>query len=252
MAEFPILEFDPEREALIEPSRLLAPADVPERCVLCFFNDVFEKLAGQLGPPLATLRTEFAQHPIYRLEHRGVPLGVLHPGVGAPLAACMLEEAIALGFRRFVACGSAGVLDREIAPGHVLLPFAAVRDEGTSYHYLPPAREVRANPAVVRALEENLKRHQQPYLLCRSWTTDALYRETPARIRQRRAEGCLAVEMEMAALLAVAQFRGVELGQYLYGGDDVSGAEWDARNWHRLAVRESLFWLAAEACLELG
>lgn len=252
LAEIPLLEFDEDRQAVIEPSRAVKPVEgLPEGCVLCFFQDVFEKLTAELGEPIASLRTEFARHPVYLLEHRGQKLGLLHPGVGAPLAACMLEEAIALGFRKFVACGSAGVLDKEITPGHFMLPFAAVRDEGTSFHYLPPAREVRADPLVVRVLEETLRQSQRPYLLCRTWTTDAVYRETRARVDRRRAEGCLTVEMETAALLAVAQFRGVKLGQYLYGGDDVSGADWDPRDWHRLAVRETLFWLAADALLNL-
>jgi uridine phosphorylase len=86
----------------------------------------------------------------------------------------------------------------------------------------------------------------------KTWTTDAPYRETPARIAARRSEGCIAVEMEAASLLAVAQFRGVVLGQVLYGGDDLSGGEWDDRSWQsRRDVREQLFWLAAEACLGL-
>ena len=86
----------------------------------------------------------------------------------------------------------------------------------------------------------------------KTWTTDAPYRETPNEIAQRRREGCLTVEMESAALMAVAQYRDVTLGQVLYGGDDLSGAEWDNRDWQtRHAVRENLFWLCAEACLAL-
>ena len=68
----------------------------------------------------------------------------------------------------------------------------------------------------------------------------------------RRDEGCLTVEMEAAAFFAVAQFRGVTLGQMLYAGDDVSGAEWDERDWrNQYGVRESLFWLAVEAVMHL-
>ncbi len=68
----------------------------------------------------------------------------------------------------------------------------------------------------------------------------------------RKAEGCLTVEMEAAAFFAVAQFRGVTLGQILYGGDDVSGEEWDTRGWTKNnTIREKMFWLAAEACLRL-
>jgi uridine phosphorylase len=144
------------------------------------------------------------------------------------------------------------VLDREIAVGHLVVPASAVRDEGTSYHYLPPAREVNASPPAVAAIEQVLRQRQVPYVVGKTWTTDAVYRETPDRVKRRRAEGCLTVEMEAAAFFAVAQFRGVTLGQILYGGDDVSGEDWDHRNWQaQPGVRERLFWLAAEACLSL-
>jgi uridine phosphorylase len=134
----------------------------------------------------------------------------------------------------------------------LIVPASAVRDEGTSYHYLPPAREVAASADGVAAVEAVLKEHGCPYLLGKTWTTDAFYRETPARIRRRKAEGCLAVEMEAAALFAVAQFRGVTFAQILYAGDDVSGDQWDHRAWQgRGRTRLTLFRLAAEACLSL-
>lgn len=102
------------------------------------------------------------------------------------------------------------------------------------------------------ALQGVLNRRGLPHLTGKTWTTDAPYRETPDKIAMRRKEGCLTVEMEAAALMAAAQFRGVTLGQVLYGGDDLSGETWDKRGWQsRAEVRESLFWLAVEACLEL-
>jgi uridine phosphorylase len=154
--------------------------------------------------------------------------------------------------RRFIACGGAGVLHREIVAGHVVVPTSAVRDEGTSYHYLPPAREVSPTPAAVEAIEAALGAAGVDYLTGKTWTTDAIYRETPGKIARRRDEGCLTVEMEAAAFFAVAQFRGVQFGQILYGGDDVSGQEWDSRHWQkRTSTREKLFWLAAEAALRL-
>jgi uridine phosphorylase len=168
------------------------------------------------------------------------------------MAAGILEETIALGFRKFIACGGAGVLNKEIAVGHIVVPSVAVRDEGTSYHYLPPAREVSASPEGVAAIEQVLKQHGVPHIVGKIWTTDAPYRETTAKVQLRRSEGCVAVEMEAAAFFAVAQFRHVVLAQMLYGGDDVSGGEWDSRGWHtRAEVRRNLFWLSAEACLAL-
>jgi uridine phosphorylase len=190
-------------------------------------------------------------HPVYELDWEGRRLALAHPGVGAPLAAGMLEEIIALGCRKFVACGGAGVLVPEVAVGHLVVPTAAVRDEGTSYHYAPPSRTVAADPGAVAAIEAVLTERGLPYLTALTWTTDAIYRETPARIARRRAEGCVTVEMEAATFFAVARFRGVPFGQILYGGDDLSGEAWDSRSWTRHAIRSTLFELAAAACLRL-
>jgi uridine phosphorylase len=250
---YPILEYDDEPEALIEPSRIIKPIDMPERCVACFFQEVLSGLEreGRLKV-IFNMKSEMGLHPLYEMDLDGQRLAVFHPGVGAPLAAGMLEEVIALGGRKFIACGGSGVLDRAIAVGHVIVPASAVRDEGTSYHYLPPAREVEASPQGVAAIEKVLQAHHVEYLVSKTWTTDAFYRETPARIRRRRDEGCLAVEMEAAAFFAVARFRGVPFAQLLYGGDDISGDTWDHRHWHRHAsVRERLLELAIEACLAL-
>lgn len=251
-ADYPILEFDPAPEGVLEPKRLIKPADIAPRAVVCFFQDVITHLCETHEMRVVKrLRSEIGRHPVYEMEHQGQTLAVFHPGVGAPLAAAMLEEVIALGCDRFIACGGAGVLHSEIAMGHVLIPVAAVRDEGTSYHYLPPGHDVEASPKGVAAIEATLQEHGVEYLLTKTWTTDAIYRETPGKVQQRKAEGCLAVEMEAAAFFAVAQFRGVTFAQMLYGGDDVGGTEWSGRGWNTASVREALFWLAAESCLRL-
>ena len=250
---YPILEFDPNPEAVIEPGREIKAIDIPEHCVICFFSEVFAKLSQDgTAKVLAELRWENGPHPVYELEVGGRRLAAFHPGVGAPLAAGLLEEVIALGCKKFVSCGGAGVLDRDVAIGQIVVPVSAVRDEGTSYHYLPPGREVNASPDGIAAIERVLKKHRHDYIVAKTWTTDAPYRETPSKVQLRKSEGCLTVEMEAAAFFAVAQFKGVVFAQMLYGGDDVSGDKWDTRSWQdRESVREQLFWLAAEACLDL-
>ncbi len=251
--EFPILEFSNTPEGVLEPSRIVQRIDVPEHAVVCFFQDVITQLTQRHTMHVAKhLRSEIGTHPVYEMEVDGKRLAVFHPGVGAPLAAGLLEEVIALGCRKFVACGSAGVLNGDIAVGHVVVPSSAVRDEGTSYHYMPPSREVEASPEAVTACERVLKAHDVEYIVGKTWTTDAIYRETPDKVRQRKAEGCIVVEMESAAFFAVARFRNVAFGQLLYGGDDVSSEQWDSRQWDsRTTVREKLFWLAAEAVLSM-
>lgn len=252
-ADYPILEFDSAQQALIEPQQIIAPMDIAEHCVVCFFQDVLDALvqAGQLRQ-IATRHSEMGNHPVYELVTGGRRLAVFHPGVGAALAVGLLEEVIALGCKKFIACGSAGSLERHVTLGHIIVPVAAIRDEGTSYHYLPPSREVEASAAGVAAIEAVLKQYGCDYLRSKTWTTDAFFRETPAKIALRRQEGCVVVEMEAAAFFAVAQFRQVTFAQLLYGGDDLSGSEWDSRTWTKAtSTREKLFWLAVEACLNL-
>ena len=250
---FPILEHDPARQAFIEPSRTIRPRDMPEHCVICFFRDVVDALAAKHQARILVNNVwEDGPHPVYEMEYQGRRLAFLQPGVGAAMAAGLLEEVIAAGCRKFMACGGAGVLNPGMDVGHLVVVSGAVRDEGVSYHYLPPAREVAAQPAGVGALVDILNARGIPHRAGKTWTTDAPYRETPRKIAARRQEGCLMVEMEAAGLMAVAQFRNVVLGQVLYGGDDLSGATWDNRDWQsKQEIRESLFWLCAEACLAL-
>lgn len=248
---YPILEFDPSPKAIIEPSKSIRQIDVPEHCVICFFREVIESLSVK-ARTLFKFYSEAGVSPLYEIEIEGKPIAFFQPGIGAPLSAALFEEAIALGCHKFIACGSAGVLDSDIPVGRVIIPSAAVRDEGSSYHYIPPSREVAGNPEVINAIKETLDQHKIEYLIGKTWTTDGVYRETRSRVKQRKEEGCITVEMETAAFFAVAPFRKVMFGQLLYGGDDVSGQEWDTRNWHsQTSTREKMFWLAAEACLKL-
>jgi uridine phosphorylase len=249
----PILEFDPAEAALIEPGHVAAPiVGLPRAAVICFFAEVVDEVCGGGRAEVAALMGwEFPRHPLYVLDAgEGRRVAVFCPGVGAPLAVSLFEDAIAHGCRNFVACGGAGALVPGLALGHVVVPDAAVRDEGTSYHYLPASREVVADPGAVALAVSVLERNGVPHTVGKTWSTDAPYRETHARIARRRAEGCVTVEMEAAAFMAVAAHRGARFAQYLYAGDDLSGEAWDHRSWTTTSARRALFDLAMEACLE--
>lgn len=255
MAEilYPILEFDPSKEAMIEPARVIIKRDVPDHCVICFFKEVIEEVvADKQARIVVNNHWEDGPHPIYEMDHGGRRLAFFHPGVGAALSAGLLEEAIAFGCRKFIVCGGCGVLEKNLEVGHLVVVSGAIRDEGVSYHYLPAGREVKANELGITTLTNLMKDRNLPHQVGRTWTTDAPYRETQGKIAKRKEEGCLTVEMEAAGLMAVAEFRNVVLGQVLYGGDDLSGGQWDDRGWQsRREVRKNLFWLAVDACLSL-
>ncbi|MCJ7625779.1 MAG: nucleoside phosphorylase, partial [Anaerolineaceae bacterium] len=229
---FPILEFDANPNAIIEPKAQPLTGNPSQRVVLCFFHDVLAKLAknGTLET-IGALKSEMGENPIYQIKWEGQNLVVCHPGVGAPLAAGFLDELISLGLNKFIACGGCGVINDKIDAGAVVILTSAVRDEGTTYHYLPPSREVGASPIAIAALEKTCAHKGMSYRLGKSWTTDAIFRETVLRRAARLAEGCDVVEMEAAAFFAVAKFRGVAFGQVVYGGDLVVPHGWDYRDW---------------------
>jgi uridine phosphorylase len=249
----PILDFDPARDAVFEPHLAIAKFDLPQHVVLCFFRDAIVSLVEAVGGrEIGRLGSELGWHPVFEVELEGRRVAIAQAGVGAPLAAGWLDELISLGGRAFVAAGGAGVLVPGLVMGHVIVPTAAIRDEGTSYHYLPASREVAPTPDALEAIIATLDAHDVPYVTGKTWTTDGIYRETREKVRRRVAEGCLTVEMEAAAFFAVAQFRGVSLGQMLYAGDDLSGEAWDGRGWpHHETGRDLLLRLAAEAVLRI-
>lgn len=252
--DYPILEFDPSPNAVIEPGRNKLDIQIPERCVMTFFGEVAKKFSELPGSRMVgTTRWENGNVQIYAMEYKGREIAFFHTWVGAPVAASLMEFVIAYGGKKFIACGGCGVLDRSIAAGQILIPTTAVRDEGTSYHYLPPSREVVLKQNGVDAIKRTLENHGLEYLECKTWTTDAFYRETLNKVALRKTEGCLSVEMECAALAAVAEFRGVDFAQMLYSGDNLDGDEYDERDWWKnLTVREKLFVLSLEACLEFN
>lgn len=157
---------------------------------------------------------------------------------------------MAMGCTEFVAVGGAGALVRSLALGDVVVVVVtdALRDEGTSFHYLPPARVVDADPVVTRAVERTLEADGLPFRGGRTWTLDAIFRSTRRLVERRVGEDCIVVEMEAASLMAVAKFRGVRLAQVLHAGGTLAADAWDERDWTGArAVRERLFDVALKS-----
>ena len=251
--EFPILEYDTDNDAFIRPEKFIKPINISERAVLCFFADAIEKiLSVHPHKVIAHLSLEGLKLPVYEMEYKGVRIALVQAIVGAPLAASFIEELTAYGCRKYVACGGCGVLQKDIAVGHLIIPAVAVRDEGTSYHYAPPSREITMSEHAVQVVESTLTKQNIPYIKAKTWTTDSFYRETRGKIQLRKEEGCVAVEMESSAFIAAAKYNNVEFGQILYAGDTLAGDVWDNRGWtKRSEIREAVLKLAFDACLNL-
>ena len=252
--KYPILEFDDTQVAKIEPSFSHIKTEGFEYCVITFFREVLDNMEKKgLIKVVKLLNCESMDVPIYEMEYMGKKVHLSLGYVGAAGSAAFLEELIAYGFNKFIVCGGAGVLRKDIAVGHLIIPISAIRDEGVSYHYLAPAREIECNPEVVGKIEEEFNKYKIDYIKAKTWTTDSIYRETEKKIELRKSEGCVTVEMEAAAFFAVAKFRNVKLGQILYGGDDLSAVAWNSRKWHnRAEIRENLVDISIRICISMG
>ena len=245
-------EFDPSQDSVVHPRPPQLDEPLPQRVVLCFFPEVLAALDHDPAVRrIGAFSEEVMGGAIYAVEQDGHQVAITHPGMGGPLAAHRLEQLIAAGGRGFVVCGSAGALRPDLTMGAVVVPEAAVRDEGTSFHYATPSRHIAADPTSVAIARQVLVEAGVPYQIGLTWTTDADYRETAAKVDARRAEGCLTVEMEAASLFAVAAFRQVALAQYLYAADDLSGPVWSSREWTSSPARQLLTDLALRAAVRL-
>jgi len=151
----------------------------------------------------------------------GVPVALARITVGAPAAALVLEVAIARGVRTILVVGSAGSLQRDLLLGSTVVVEGAEREDGTSHHYLPAGEVVTADPALTQLLEDGARARGLTPIRGRSWTIDAPYRETVGAIQRHRSAGVAVVEMEAAAIFAVARVRRVRAGLLVAVSDEV-------------------------------
>ena len=247
----PLVEFDPSPTAVINPSIHAQRLDFPRHAVMCWFGNVVRDRTVGIEP-VYHVPFEHGDHAICIIQHQDVPVALISPGVGAPAAVSSMEVVIALGASHIIGCGGAGIVRSGFDVGHVIVPTGAVRDEGTSYHYAPADAEVAPHPRALAVIDDVLTEAGVPHDRGLVWTTDAIFRETAAKVARRRAQGCIAVEMEAAAMFACAAFRGATYGQLLYAGDDVSAEEWDHRHWDKHeSARDRLLDLALDAVIRL-
>lgn len=199
--------FTPEsllREARRQKSASIQP--VPDVCLLDPDGDIVRRLKaegrGQRHDGWVCYHTD-----LYVFDEGGLTLGVVGCAVGSSFAVLVAEELFASGCRLLISVTSSGQIMPVQAPPYFILIERALRDEGTSYHYLPPTLYSDAPEVVLMSLEDAFSDLSVPVLRGATWTTDAPFRETAEAIDAMRGRGLLAVEMEAAALYAFAKAR---------------------------------------------
>ncbi len=242
----PILEYDTDRDAKLNPLHFVRERFHAEHLVITFFPEVIERLINEKA--ILPEMTIGGENPVYVYHFADDPSILITLGqVGCPSCAGNLDLFHAMGISKVMFCGGGGVLDKNIAVGQLLVVDGAIRDEGFSYHYIPPSRYIYTDASVREKILAYLDDRRISYITGLTWTTDAIFRETKDRIELRKREGAKIVEMEQAGCIAVAEFRGFSYGAIIYGGDDVSQEEWSDRSWRsRKGIRYDLVILCKE------
>ncbi len=207
----PLLDHDPAESPVFLPGNLLEAArrrkrlprmKAPAGCLLDFDGELADHLLAT-GRAAAEPAWPCFHTRLLRWRVNGAEYGMIGGTVGAPFAVLVAEELFALGCEALVSISSAGLIAKGISPPFFLLIEKALRDEGTSHHYLPPVRYADVSSSLIAAVKTRLAAVSVPLLTGTSWTTDAPFRETERLIAARREEGVVSVEMEAAALLTL-------------------------------------------------
>ena len=222
--------FDNLSPAIITPVRKENAPEV-DACIVTFSHEIEKHVVeNYVSGEIASLWCATGRTPVYLIERNSRRFAFYKTYVGAPVTTALIEDAAMTELRcsKFILFGGAGCLNKEIAHGKVMVPTAAYRDEGTSYHYAPAADYVTIRNAALVA--ECMKENGIPYVLGKTWTTDSIYRETRNNFEKRKADGCISVEMECAGVQAMCDFRGLELYPFFTSGDLLDAPEWDDRS----------------------
>jgi len=173
--DHPLFEFDSSPHAVINPSIHRPIPGFPERAVNTWFGDVFRRRFAE-STPVYSIPFEHGAHDVHVVNHRGVDVAVFNTPVGAPAAVAILESVVALGARKIIGCGGAGIVREGFDVGHVIVPTGAIRDEGTSHHYARFDHDVEPHPAALAAIDAELTDAGVPHDRGITWTTDAFFR----------------------------------------------------------------------------
>ena len=227
-------EFDKCKNATFDPEEVqnVIP-NFPKLAVCCFNHNLFDELLNALDhEEIARIDNENGDTIIYKINYKGKEVAFFMARVGAPALIADMEAIIVMGAEKFVVFGCCGVLDSRINDLGIIIPTSAIRDEGCSYHYVPASREIKVNTNKnnMKLFKNILEEHNYTYVEGKTWTTDALFRETRSKVLKRKEEGCLCVDMECSSIFALMKFRGKEAFQFFYAADNLDSQKWDVRS----------------------
>ena len=248
MKEPLLLNFDPEPRAVLERDheKEINHFHFQPKLLFAFLTpDVIgDFLARHPHKKIGFFDCFEGETPIYEVDLDEEKITFCQAKIGAAAAVMLLDWLISYGVKQILAIGSAGCLI-DLPENYFLLPTRAIRDEGTSFHYMKPGTYIDLNSRFLTKTKKLLNQEGFKVEEVTTWTTDGFFRETVKKVKQAQELGASCVEMECAAMAACAQFRGVDFAQILFTADSLKDLEnHDERGWGSDA-REAAINLAA-------
>ncbi len=249
-----ITDFDSDKSAVFNPDNYIEKnPECPKIAVTCFAENLVNYAAENFkSRKVGSTSSANGEIPLYELDIDGVKIGLFMSLIGASAAVGVYEEFFQMGIEKLVVFGTCGVLDGSIADCSIIVPNRAVRDEGTSFHYAPPEKEIAVNINTLDKICGFLDDKNISHTVGKVWTTDAIYRETRQKVQKRKSDGCICVDMECSAIAALASFREKEISQFFYSADNLDSDTYEKRsisNSANLDVKHKILELAVEMAL---
>ncbi len=225
-----IIESYDESRPLIGPENFYKKGKIADICIVTFsykvLDDVLKKYDCKKEVCAENVNGEIQ---VYSLMTGTNKILFYMSPIGSSCAGCTMDEVNYLtGATKFIVFGSCGSLDNALTSGKFIVPTESYRDEGFSYHYQKASDYIEITNS--KKLSELFERLFIPYVCGKSWTTDAIYRETEKNVAKRKADGCICVEMESAGLQAVCTYKGLDLYTFFFISDLVDGEVWENVN----------------------
>jgi uridine phosphorylase len=214
----------------------------PEGVILCYKRSFLDYIiANHKVEKMEGFQGEF-----YLLKETRGQIGAGRCGIGAPVMAIAMEELIAMGVKKFLSVGEAGSLQKDLKVGDIIVCDRAIRDEGTSHHYIKPSKYAYPSKELTKRIIENLEKNGLKYSVGTTWTIDTPYRETIEEVKKYQKEGVLAVEMEASAIFAVAEHKKVQAGSILTVSDYLGELKWKPKFERTQGHLERIFQVSKE------
>lgn len=225
-----IIDSYDESRPLIGPENIYQKGDIAKYCVVTFSYKVLEDVLKKYDcKEEACALTANGKIPVYSLNNGVNKILFYMSPTGSAAAGCIMDEVSYLtGADKFIVFGSCGSLDNTLTKGKFIVPTESYRGEGFSYYYQKASDYIEITGSKI--LSKLFDEMSIPYVNGRSWTTDAIYRETEQNIAKRKADGCISVEMESAGLQALCTYKNLELYTFFFASDLVDGEVWENVN----------------------